>query len=184
MGGAGGSLRTGGQPHMGLAVGDQFPAEALKAFGVTGKKAVVFFYGSMKIVVDDGARRTLSARRAWSWACTTTSLARRPTSRRRSRHSSPCQRPRAASSSPTSPPSSPSRCKNVSIVPDAQLAWQAAVLLCRREISRLCRAYRCTCMIVLSRESARANLFVTCVKHSVFSLSDIADPAKTVWVLS
>lgn len=44
--GAGGSLRTGGQPHMGLAVGDQFPAEALKAFGVTGKKAVVFFYGA------------------------------------------------------------------------------------------------------------------------------------------
>ena len=66
----------------------------------------------------------------------------------------------------------------MSIVPDAQLAWQAAVLLCRREISRLCRAYRCTCMIVLSRESARANLFVTCVKHSVFSLSDIADPAR------
>ena len=33
-------------------------------------------------------------------------------------------------------------------------------------------------MIVLSRESARANLFVTCVKHSVFSLSDIADPAR------
>ena len=44
--GASGSLRTGGQPHMGLAVGDQFPAEALKSFGVSGKKAVVFFYGA------------------------------------------------------------------------------------------------------------------------------------------
>jgi len=40
------SSRTCGQPHMGLAVGDQFPAEALKSFGVSGKKAVVFFYGA------------------------------------------------------------------------------------------------------------------------------------------
>ena len=50
--GAGGALRTGassrtcGQPHMGLAVGDLFPAAALKSFGVSGKKAVVFFYGA------------------------------------------------------------------------------------------------------------------------------------------
>ena len=44
--GTGSTLRTGGQPHMGLAVGDQFPAEALKSFGVSGKKAVVFFYGA------------------------------------------------------------------------------------------------------------------------------------------
>lgn len=31
---------------MGLAVGDQFPADALTSFGVKGKKAVVFFYGA------------------------------------------------------------------------------------------------------------------------------------------
>merc|ERR1712146_653031 len=31
---------------MGLSVGDQFPASALKTLGVSGKKAVVFFYGA------------------------------------------------------------------------------------------------------------------------------------------
>jgi len=31
---------------MGAAVGDKFPAEALSKFGVTNKKAVVFFYGA------------------------------------------------------------------------------------------------------------------------------------------
>merc|ERR1719171_355481 len=31
---------------MGLSVGDKFPASALKTCGVSGKKAVVFFYGA------------------------------------------------------------------------------------------------------------------------------------------
>jgi len=31
---------------MGLKVGDEFPASALKKFGVAGKKAVVFFFGA------------------------------------------------------------------------------------------------------------------------------------------
>jgi peroxiredoxin Q/BCP len=31
---------------MGLKVGDEFPAEALKQFGVKGKKSVLFFYGA------------------------------------------------------------------------------------------------------------------------------------------
>jgi len=31
---------------MGLSVGEQFPASALKTCGVSGKKAVVFFYGA------------------------------------------------------------------------------------------------------------------------------------------
>ena len=35
-----------GTPVMGLAVGDKFPAPALKSFGVSGKKAVIFFYGA------------------------------------------------------------------------------------------------------------------------------------------
>ena len=33
-------------PTMGLSVGDKFPASALKKCGVSGKKAVVFFYGA------------------------------------------------------------------------------------------------------------------------------------------
>merc|ERR1712070_918947 len=33
-------------PTMGLAVGDKFPASAAKVCGVSGKKAVVFFYGA------------------------------------------------------------------------------------------------------------------------------------------
>merc|ERR1719440_1629208 len=33
-------------PKMGLAVGDKFPAQAAKAWGVSGKKAVVYFYGA------------------------------------------------------------------------------------------------------------------------------------------
>jgi peroxiredoxin Q/BCP len=31
---------------MGLSVGDEFPADALKQFGVKGKKSVLFFYGA------------------------------------------------------------------------------------------------------------------------------------------
>lgn len=31
---------------MGLSVGDKFPASALSTCGITGKKAVVFFYGA------------------------------------------------------------------------------------------------------------------------------------------
>ena len=33
-------------PSMGLAVGDKFPTKAAKAWGVSGKKAVVYFYGA------------------------------------------------------------------------------------------------------------------------------------------
>lgn len=35
-----------GSIRMGLAVGEKFPAPALKSWGVSGKKACVFFYGA------------------------------------------------------------------------------------------------------------------------------------------
>ena len=38
--------RTASNVQMGLAVGEKFPASALKSCGVSGKKAVIFFYGA------------------------------------------------------------------------------------------------------------------------------------------
>ena len=67
------------------------------------------------------------------------------------------------------------------IAPDAQLASQAAVLLCRKEMS-CCVVH--LCMIVLSRESARANLFVTCVKHSGLGKRHTTSVRRCVMVVS
>jgi len=40
------SIPRASKVSMGLKVGDEFPASALKKFGVAGKKAVVFFFGA------------------------------------------------------------------------------------------------------------------------------------------
>lgn len=50
------STSRAGAVRMGLAVGDKFPADALKKIGVSGKKSVLFFYVSAGMPCDMGSR--------------------------------------------------------------------------------------------------------------------------------
>lgn len=58
-----------GSARMGLSVGEKFPAAPLKAWGVSGKKACVFFYGaddapscSKELLAFDGAMADFKAK--------------------------------------------------------------------------------------------------------------------------